>query len=274
MAKNNFFRNSFAQKKNWGPWLANMIFRLSIALVMMSVVSYLMMAGLFQTMLRAELQKNPETIVEALRALQTKSQNKSDESTTRADDNMQTIYPSPAVNSIYKKIIADKRHGFLGNKNGDKIIVEFFDYNCPYCQRELSILKQWLVDDPRVKIILVELPILGQSSADAAFVAILTYWLAGKNEQNRVAAYQQFYEKTLLAPRPLNKKKLRAMAATAGLIPGSITAAHQKQATQFLQNNIKMANQLKIEGTPSFIYNGVLLSGFASLETLKRMIEQ
>ncbi|MDI9313849.1 MAG: DsbA family protein [Hydrotalea sp.] len=283
MAKNNLFKNLSDKpdaQKNWWQWLATTTFRWAVALVVVVVVSYLVMAGLFQTMLRAELQKNPEIIVDAIRAMQAKSQNQSsaenEKSTDQATtgDDQQTIAPSPAVNAIYKKIIADKRNGYLGNPNGNKIIVEFFDYNCPYCQRELAILKQWVASDPQVKIVLVELPILGQSSVDAAFVAILTYWRANKNDQKRLAAYQQFHEKTLLGARPLTKEKLQAIATAAGFSPDRITADDQKRAKQFLQNNIKLANQLRIEGTPSFIYNGLLLSGFSSAETLKKMTEQ
>ena len=115
MAKNptkeKFGNGRFASP--WGRVVVNYVFRFCIATLLMVVIAYFVMAGLFQTMLKAELQKNPEIIVEALRALQTKSQSTKPvaEPYTAQTSNM---VQSPTIENIYKKIIADKRHGFFG----------------------------------------------------------------------------------------------------------------------------------------------------------------
>ncbi len=251
--------------------------RLLLLGIFVALVSYLMMAGLFQTMLKAELKKNPMVIIEALRTLQAKPQNTtSSETATRGNtaENMSDSLlnnSSPAVKEIYNKIIANKRHGFLGNPQGKKVVVEFFDYNCPYCQQQLGILHQWVKEDNNVKIILVELPILSQVSVDAAFMALLTYWSGGDKGKQNLAGYQRFHEKAFTAPRPLTQASLRALSNEVSPLSKDVSTAEQKRAKEFLQNNIKLANKLKIEGTPSFVYNGVILSGFTDVSALKKL---
>ena len=68
-----------------------------------------------------------------------------------------------------------------GNPDGDVTVVEFFDYNCGYCKRAFSDIAKLMEKDPKVKVVLKELPILSKESEEAAKVALAArmqgkYW--------------------------------------------------------------------------------------------------
>ena len=59
-----------------------------------------------------------------------------------------------------------------GNANGDITIVEYFDYNCPYCRRIEPELQQVVQDDGKIRLVLKDWPILGPVSVIAARMAL------------------------------------------------------------------------------------------------------
>src|SRR4051812_11222055 len=61
----------------------------------------------------------------------------------------------------------------LGNPMGDVTLVEMFDYNCTYCRGALPDLATLMAEDPNLKVILKQFPILSDGSVDAARVAVL-----------------------------------------------------------------------------------------------------
>ncbi|HZY66949.1 MAG TPA: thioredoxin domain-containing protein, partial [Devosia sp.] len=61
----------------------------------------------------------------------------------------------------------------LGNPEGDVTLVEMFDYNCSYCRNALPDLATLIAEDPNLKVILKEFPILSEGSIEAAKVAVL-----------------------------------------------------------------------------------------------------
>ena len=61
----------------------------------------------------------------------------------------------------------DPNAPLLGNLDGDVTIVEFFDYNCPYCKRATAELNTLLAQDANVRVVLREWPILGEASVYA-----------------------------------------------------------------------------------------------------------
>ena len=77
-----------------------------------------------------------------------------------------------AVASNEKLLFSSEHQVTLGNAQGDVSLVEFFDYNCGYCKRALPDMLTLLKDDPKLKVVLKEFPILGPGSVEAARVAI------------------------------------------------------------------------------------------------------
>src|SRR3546814_18088032 len=62
-----------------------------------------------------------------------------------------------------------------GNPDGDVSLVEFFDYNCPYCRRVAPVVADAEAADPQLRIVYKEFPILGPGSAFAAKAALAAH---------------------------------------------------------------------------------------------------
>ena len=74
--------------------------------------------------------------------------------------------------ALYYKDLVKNDNLFLGNKNGKEIIIEFFDYNCGYCKRSFPEIMELVSENKDIKIILKELPVLGESSILASKASI------------------------------------------------------------------------------------------------------
>ena len=76
-----------------------------------------------------------------------------------------------AISSNKDLIFSSSREVVLGNPKGDVTLVEFFDYNCAYCKRAHADMKRLIADDPNLRVVLKEFPILGDGSVQAAQIA-------------------------------------------------------------------------------------------------------
>jgi protein-disulfide isomerase len=134
-----------------------------------------------------------------------------------------------------------------GNAQGDVTIVEFFDYNCPYCRKLAPELAQVVYDDGKVRMIFKDWPILGPVSVYASRLA-----LASKYQGKFAAAHEALMSTSSRLTEPrirelLNgaridvDRALKDMAANAGAID-AILKRNNAQATAF-----------GFQGTPAFI---------------------
>src|ERR1700756_616871 len=116
--------------------------------------------GDIETIIRNYLLAHPEVLEEAMAELnkrQTAAEAEKHEASITT--NAETIFNSP-------------RGVVLGNKDGDVNFVEFFDYNCGYCKRAMADMLDLLKNDPKLKVVLKEFPVLSEGSVEAAKVAI------------------------------------------------------------------------------------------------------
>ena len=114
----------------------------------------------FERMLKEYLAEHPEAIQEALDLLASrKAVAKAEQQKAAIKTNGGELFSSP-------------RQVTLGNRAGDVTLVEFFDYNCGYCKRALVDLLDLMKNDPKLKVVLKEYPILGPDSLEAARVAV------------------------------------------------------------------------------------------------------
>lgn len=134
-----------------------------------------------------------------------------------------------------------------GNAHGDVTIVEFFDYNCPYCRKLAPELAQVVYDDGKVRMIFKDWPILGPVSVYASRLA-----LASKYQGKFVAAHEALMSTSSRLTEPrirelLNgaridvDRALKDMAANAGAIDA------------ILKRNNAQAIAFGFQGTPAFI---------------------
>ena len=104
--------------------------------------------------IREYLISNPEVIVEVQQALEIKRDREAKEKAAKAlVENADIIFKSPNQASI-------------GNKDADVTVVEFFDYNCSFCQRAMQDMNSLLSKDTNLQFVLKELPILSEGSVE------------------------------------------------------------------------------------------------------------
>jgi protein-disulfide isomerase len=150
----------------------------------------------------------------------------------------------------------------LGNPQGDVTLVEFFDYSCGFCKRALPDMLTLIKDDPNLKVVLKELPILGPGSVEAARIAIA------------VQKYLAFHQQLLAAAGPASKDKALAAAQAQGLDMARLekdAASDEVGAT--LGEDAKLAGAVGINGTPGYVVGDNVVLGAVGIAALKTRIE-
>jgi protein-disulfide isomerase len=154
----------------------------------------------------------------------------------------------------------------LGNKDGDVTFVEFFDYNCGYCKRAMADMLDLMKTDSKLKVVLKEFPVLSEGSVDAARVAVAVRMQDPKK-------YLDFHTKLLGGRGPVDKARAMAAAKEAGLDTARIEkdlASPEVKAT--IEENMKLAEEMGLNGTPSYVIGKQIVIGAVGLEGLKEKI--
>ena len=206
----------------------------------------------FEQRVREYLLKNPEVIMEALQILQQRQR------AAEAENLKRTI----AERS--EEILNDPAAPVGGNPAGGVTLVEFFDYNCPYCRRVAPTMVELERADPDLRLVYKEFPILGPGSQFAARAA-----LASKKQ----GKYVPFHNALMQATEQVSEDSVMEVARTVGLDTEQLTADMQDSAIQeAIARNLQLAEALGITGTPSFIIGDEVVPGAVDLRTLQSLI--
>jgi protein-disulfide isomerase len=210
--------------------------------------------GTVEQIIRDYLREHPEVVVEALRAA---------EERRRAAERARV---AETVQARRGELLEDPAAPVGGNPRGDVTIVEFFDSRCGYCRRAAPVVKQLLRDDPRVRVVYKELPILGPDSLEAARVALAAH---------RQGKYAPLHDALMAADAPVTRSSALAAAAALGLDVGRLEQDMGTAAiAEALQRNQELARALGVNGTPAFVIGAEVVPGFADLATLRRLVER
>jgi protein-disulfide isomerase len=140
-----------------------------------------------------------------------------------------------------------------GNPNGDVSVVEFFDYNCPFCRRALPTVVKLVNDDGKVRLVLKELPILSDDSVAAAKLALAS---------NKQGKYFEMHQKLLSEPGKANKEKALQVAKELGLDVDQLQKdAQDPDIKKALDEAKDLANKLNLKGTPLYLIGDRMVSG-------------
>lgn len=150
--------------------------------------------------------------------------------------------------------------------NYDVTIVEYMDYQCPYCRATHGPLKQLLARDKKVRVIFRDWPIFGDASVKAALAAIASKY-QGK--------YFAFHDALMETPLPLDDSKIRAAARKAGVDWERLQddkIAHSEEIEDLFQRNSEQADMMGLDGTPGFIIGNVQSFGGMTLKQLETSV--
>jgi len=200
------------------------------------------------------LLKHPELILEAVQGLEAK-QKQAEEDKTRA-----------AIVANRRALREDPNSVVIGNPQGDVTIVEFFDYRCPYCKQVVPQLEALLKEDPKVRLVLKEFPILGLDSLTASRAAIAS------REQGKYPAY---HDALMRARGKLEEPVVLQIAKEVGLDPEKLKAdMADPKVDAIIRANHALAEALGVTGTPGFIVGDTLVPGAIDLDRLRTLVQE
>jgi protein-disulfide isomerase len=203
------------------------------------------------------LMKHPEVIQDVMSALD-KKQQEADAAKASAviKDNNATLFNSP-------------HQVVLGNPQGSTQVVEFFDYNCGFCKHALPDMLTLLKTNPDLKFVLKEFPVLGEGSIEAAHVAV-----AARMQDPTGKKYMDFHQKLLGGRGPADKAHALAAAKEVGFDMARIEKdLNSDEVKTTIDEDMKLADALGVNGTPSYIVGNQLVVGAVGLDELKQRID-
>lgn len=236
-------------------------FAVSVAALGVSVVALIFALGLskgnpesldFEKEVRAYLLANPEIIVEAVNQLEARQK--------ETEVNEVTAVIASASDEIFN----DPASPVGGNPDGDVSLVEFFDYNCPYCRKAAPVMAELEAGDRGLRIVFKEFPILGPGSEFAARAA-----LASRKQDK----YMAFHKAMMSHTGKIDEGSVLEIAASLGLDVAQLKKDMDDPAIkQAIASNLDLAGKLRITGTPGFVAGKETVQGLAPLSSMKELI--
>jgi protein-disulfide isomerase len=153
-----------------------------------------------------------------------------------------------------------------GNVDGDITIVEYFDYQCPYCRKIEPELRQVVQDDGKVRLVLKDWPVLGEVSVIAARMA-----LASKFQGKYLVAH----EALIGVNSKLTEPRIRELLAGAGIDIDRLNrdlVTNAKAIDAILARNNDQAMAFGFKGTPSFIVGKFRVPGILTMAQFDQVI--
>jgi protein-disulfide isomerase len=198
-----------------------------------------------EEIVRNYILEHPEILPQAMERLQARENGKQ---VASAGDALSTPFPGAV----------------LGNPNGSVTLVEFTDYACGYCRTSVPEVEALIAANPDLKVVIRELPILSPASADAA------RWSLAAAEQGK---FEAFHKAMFAAGRP-SAETIEAAATRAGLdLNRARKVIAEPRVEAELKQNLALAQQLRIDGTPSWVIGEQLMAGAVGQKVLQDAID-
>src|SRR5579863_4028813 len=202
---------------------------------------------------RAYLIDHPEVLRDAMQALDKKER----EATAAAQEK--------ALSDPNSLVYASAHQADLGDPNGKTTLVEFFDYNFHFCKAALPDIQRLMKDDPKMRLVLKDFPVLGPGSVEAAKVAIAA------RKQLPGEKFWPFHFKLLSNPGPVGKEEALAVARSLGLDMAKLQKdMADPDVSADIDETLKIADSLQISGTPSFVVGQQVVVGAVGYDQLKQ----
>ena len=203
---------------------------------------------------REYLLANPEILSEMQAALQTKQEAEAAEKAKAA-----IVANREALTGAPQDVV-------LGNPDGDVTIVEFFDYNCGFCKHALEDMNAIIEGDDKVRFVLKEFPILGPDSLAAHRVAMSFRKLMPEK-------YGEFHRTLLGSEARATEETAMDLAVKLGADEDKVRAGMEDpEITESIKQAYSLADQLGINGTPSYIVGDEAVFGALGADVLEEKV--
>ncbi|MFH1796199.1 MAG: DsbA family protein [Pseudomonadota bacterium] len=206
-----------------------------------------------EEVVRDYLLANPELMVEVQAALEAKQEEK------------QKVAQQTTISTQKDQIFRGENDGWGGNPQGNVTLVEFFDYNCGYCKRAFPDMQALVKDDPNVRVVYKEFPILGPDSQKAHVVS--TAFRALMPEK-----WSEFHLALMGASRATEESAMR-IALSLGADEAALRKEMQNpQIVAGFEATFDLANKLAITGTPSYVVGKEVVFGALGKAVLEEKV--
>jgi protein-disulfide isomerase len=205
---------------------------------------------------RDYLIRNPEVLREALVELE------------RRQKAEETAQRDRALETLGAQVFESKYQSVIGNPKGKITLVEFFDYNCGYCKKALADVARLTKENPDLRVVLKDFPVLGPSSLEAAQVA------SAARNQLQGEKYWDFHQKLLLTRGTIGKTQALAAARESGADMDRLEKDMKSGDVRAgIAEAMQIADQLSLTGTPSWVLGKEVVVGAVGYEELRGKID-
>ena len=177
-----------------------------------------------------------------------------------ASDALRDRQTAPLIASSRSALETPFASSWKGAEKPEVVLVEFYDYACPYCKASNPHVDRLLKEKPDLRVVYRELPILGQDSVEAARLSLAA---------SKAGRFRQFHDALYAAGRPAPNTNAAA-ARVANIAP---TPAQDPAIEAELKRNFEIASRLGATGTPLFVVGDRVLNGAVGYDALKQAIE-
>tara|TARA_B100000575_G_scaffold286892_1_gene284306 strand:- start:189 stop:989 length:801 start_codon:yes stop_codon:yes gene_type:complete len=200
------------------------------------------------------IDNNPEVVLKALEKIQNKEKEElATEQKRQIDQNKKLLFSNPTGM-------------ILGNPQGTISIVEFFDYQCGYCKKMLRVLIKATKDNPDLRVLLKEYPILGPMSFTAAQASLASL------KQDK---YKDFHQSLMFMNGRISERAIFKIAKEVGLNIEKLKAdMADPEIFSIINSTRELGQKLAIRGTPALVVNNEIIPGAISLNRLQNLISK
>ena len=200
------------------------------------------------------IRDNPGIVLEAIQMIEER------EKTAKAFEGKQVL------TSNRDALERDPNAPVFGNPEGDVTVVEFFDYNCPYCRRVKPHMEALLAADKNVRVVYREWPILGEGSVFAARAALAS------REQGK---YDEFHWAMMELKGRVGKPDVMQAAEKLGIDTAQLRRDMESpKINEHIETSMRLARSLGFNGTPSFVIGEALAPGLIEADQMIEMVNQ
>lgn len=209
----------------------------------------------FRSEIRRYLLDDPEVLLEAIAVLE------------KRQTQEQTSLDTELVQENADQIFADGHSWEGGNPGGDVTIIEFIDYRCGFCRRAHPEVSELIGSDGNVRFIVKELPILGEQSLLASKFALAVKQVEGDS------AYAETHDALMTMRAAVTDLSLFELSKRLGYDSETVMDAMGSDAVQrAISQNHALAQRLRIEGTPTFVFGDRIVRGYVQLEEMHSIL--
>ncbi len=170
------------------------------------------------------------------------------------------------IAAVRNAVFNDPEAPVMGNASARTVLVEFSDYNCGFCRKAMPEVVALLKSDPKLKLVVHELPIFGEGSRYAAMAALAA------REQGK---YAEFHQALMSMKGKAEQASVLRVAREVGLDVERLQRdMKSRRIGAQIDRSLALADEIGLVGTPSFIAGDRAVFGYLTTDELAELVAE